>query len=158
MFAHCCGHATIVAQGQPLFELINLAASTASISRVRALGLATTLERYIEELRLTASRDQLLCRHACREPQNAIRIASSLQQIIVRSPCVRCALRKLHRLTSIVFERDRVIFVQPALFAPAFVTRGCTPPRAPTADLSFIRKTEQRRKPFVADVFASRRN
>jgi hypothetical protein len=33
-----------------------------------------------------------------------------------------CVHRKLQSLTSIVFERDHVIFVQPALFAPAFAT------------------------------------
>jgi hypothetical protein len=33
-----------------------------------------------------------------------------------------CAHRKLQSLTSIVFERDHVIFVRPAPFAPAFAT------------------------------------
>jgi hypothetical protein len=33
-----------------------------------------------------------------------------------------CVHRKLQSLTSIVFETDHVIFVQQALFAPAFAT------------------------------------
>jgi hypothetical protein len=42
------------------------------------------------------------------------------QRLIFRAPPLRTP--KLQRLTSIVFERDRVIFVRPALFARVFVT------------------------------------
>jgi hypothetical protein len=51
-------------------------------------------------------------------------------------------------------ERDRVIFVQPALFAPAFVSfRHVTRQRQQTTSTrgsSFIFMTEQRRAHFVA--------
>jgi hypothetical protein len=53
---------------------------------------------------------------------------------------------------------DHVIFVRPALFAPVFVTRGCGPPRAPSAEQSFIRQTKQRRAHFVADVSITERS
>jgi hypothetical protein len=43
--------------------------------------------------------------------------------LIVRFPLRAMRAPKIHRLTSTVFERDRVIFVRPALFARVFVTR-----------------------------------
>ena len=53
----------------------------------------------------------------------------------------------IHRARS-----DHVIFVRPALFAPVFVTRGAAATRARSVDLSFIRKTKQRRAQFVAGI------
>jgi hypothetical protein len=57
-----------------------------------------------------------------------------------------------------VFERDRVIFVG-RHFLLAFSSRDDTA-RDARADSgsSFIRKTEQRRAQFVAEVFDRRRN
>jgi hypothetical protein len=65
---------------------------------------------------------QLIADTRRRESQSAIRIIS-LQHLIVRFPLRAMRAPKIHRLTSTVFERDRVIFVRPALFARVFVTR-----------------------------------
>ena len=64
-----------------------------------------------------------------RESKSAVR-SESPQQPIVRSGRVRCAHRKLRRLTSIVFEAIASFLCGRHFFAPAFVTRGCGPPRA----------------------------
>ena len=63
-----------------------------------------------------------------RESQSAIRIIP-LQHPIVRSPCVRCAHRKLHRLTSLVFEAN-ASFLCGRHFLRAFSSRCCCPRNA----------------------------
>jgi hypothetical protein len=129
MFAYCCGHATIVAWRQPLYRAIKACRFTPapdgfdfeSPSSLRH-NLSAIERETSPRICHAASRDELICRHA--SPRIAKRNSNHIpRQMIVRSPSARCAHRKLQRLTSIVFERDRVIFVRLALFARVFVTR-----------------------------------
>jgi len=86
-----------------------------------------------------------------RESHSAIRTESP-QQMIVRMPCVRCAHRKLHRLTSIVLEAI-ASFLCGRHFLHVFSSRGdAAATRAHSVEQSFIRQTKQRRAQFVAEV------
>jgi hypothetical protein len=93
-----------------------------------------------------------------RESQRAIR-TTSLQQLIFRF-----ALRAMRTSKVTTPDINRVRkgsrhFCAAGTFCARFRHAMIQPAtRAPTAGLSFIRKTEQRRAQFVAEVFDRRRN
>jgi hypothetical protein len=90
-------------------------------------------------------------RHAAPESPSAIRTASPQQRSFERH-AGHARADNFSALTTNQARSDRVIFVRPALFAPAFVTPGCGPSRAQSAEQSFICEMKQRCTPFVADV------
>jgi hypothetical protein len=130
MFAYCCGHATIVARRQPYLGTSSPAARLTSMSprlaRPHPGGLQPVSDRKksFSNARFTAPHHatKLNLATAQASPGIAKRNSNHIPAADARSIPLRCAHRKLRRLTSIVFERDRVIFVWPALFALFFVT------------------------------------
>ena len=126
-------------------------ASTLSV-RVPAFHNLNAIRREVSPwLRLTASHAQLIGRHAptriAKRNSKRIRAAGdrSIAPHAMRAPKVTTP--DIDRIRS-----DRVIFVRPAHFAPAFVTRERGPPRAQQADQSSICQTKQRRTQFVAEI------
>jgi hypothetical protein len=161
MFAYCCGHATIVARRQPLFGLIE----SHSVARLEfreseppvGHNLSAIERETSPRTRLASSRDQPICRHA--PPRIAKRNSNHIPAAADRSIALHAVRAAKFTPPDIARVRsDRVIFVRPALFARVFVAMKLPAKRAPTADLSFIRKKEQRRAQFVADAFDCCRN
>ena len=192
MFAHCCGHATIVAPGQPLIMKGYGVAAGGSLAVIRAANPATRIPQVankntyarlaLGEMIAATCRSSRVRIHVVQlrdHPQQAEchRMSRATNVMPCRDdaggespiPFFNCTHRSFRARTSCGIEskkpnataadinrdeRDRVIFVQPALFAPAFVSfrhakRWLQHTRS-TRGSSFIFMTEQRRAHFVA--------
>ena len=132
-----------------------LPASLASISRVRAasrhnLSAIKKESSPADSPRIIARPTD--CRHDRRESQSAIR-TTSLQQLIFRFPLRAMRAPKVTTPDINHVRKGSRHFCAAGTFCASFrhAKRPATP--APTADLSFIRKTEQHRAQFVAGVF-----
>jgi hypothetical protein len=178
MLAHCCGHATIVARRQPLFGFINAPRAPTrlqfapallrsppegdrwgsfSVARFAAYHRATKLHLATTHASPRIARRDSESQRRDSESQSEIRI-TSLQQLIIRSPCRDSARRKLQRLTSIVLEAI-TSFLCGRHFLHLFSSRADAARHArASAEQLFIRQTKQRRAHFVADVSITERS
>ena len=145
MFAYCCGHATIVALGQPLFGLDRISpalpASTATISRVRAHSPSQPQRDCAENFAADSPRimaRQLICRHA--PPRIAKRNSNHIPAASDRSIPPECDARTENTPPDINrVRKGSRHFCAAGTFCARFRHAMMQPaPRAPTADSSFI--------------------